>query len=66
MARLGRLLALMAGLLCGGMAMAADRENTIYLDVPAGRVVIALRPDLAPASKAATWFSAAQVSILGV
>jgi peptidylprolyl isomerase len=27
---------------------AADRENTLYLDVPAGRVVIALRPDLAP------------------
>ncbi len=27
---------------------AADLENTIYLDVPAGRVVIALRPDLAP------------------
>lgn len=25
-----------------------DLENTIYLDVPAGRVVIALRPDLAP------------------
>ena len=50
MPRLGRLLALMAGLLCGGMAMAADRENTIYLDVAAGRVVIALRPDLAPAT----------------
>ena len=30
--------------------MAADRENTIYLDVAAGRVVIALRPDLAPAT----------------
>ena len=27
---------------------AADLENTIYLDVPKGRVVIALRPDLAP------------------
>jgi len=27
---------------------AADLENTIYLDVPAGRVVIDLRPDLAP------------------
>jgi peptidylprolyl isomerase len=25
-----------------------DPENTIYLDVPAGRVVIQLRPDLAP------------------
>jgi peptidylprolyl isomerase len=25
-----------------------DLENTLYLDVPAGRIVIALRPDLAP------------------
>jgi len=25
-----------------------DLENTLYLDVPAGRVVIALKPDLAP------------------
>ena len=32
----------------GGIAMAADLENTLYLDVPAGRVVIAMRPDLAP------------------
>ena len=29
--------------------MAADLENTLYMDVPAGRVVIAMRPDLAPA-----------------
>ena len=28
--------------------MAEDLENTLYLDVPAGRVVIELRPDLAP------------------
>jgi len=28
--------------------MAADLENTIYMDVPAGRVVIEMRPDLAP------------------
>ncbi|HXP06459.1 MAG TPA: peptidylprolyl isomerase [Stellaceae bacterium] len=28
--------------------MAADKEDTIYLDVPAGRVVIEMRPDLAP------------------
>ena len=34
----------------GGKAMAADAENTLYLDVPAGRVVIAMRPDLAPAT----------------
>ena len=27
----------------------ADLENTLYLDVPAGRVVIEMRPDLAPA-----------------
>ena len=28
--------------------MSADLENTLFLDVPAGRVVIELRPDLAP------------------
>src|SRR3954453_6171616 len=33
----------------GGTAMAADLENTLYIDVPAGRVVIEMRPDLAPA-----------------
>ena len=32
--------------------MAADLENTLYLDVPAGRVVIEMRPDLAPATVA--------------
>jgi peptidylprolyl isomerase len=32
----------------GGTAMAADLENTLYLDVPAGRVVVEMRPDLAP------------------
>jgi peptidylprolyl isomerase len=31
---------------------AADLENTLYLDVPKGRVVIELRPDLAPATVA--------------
>ena len=30
------------------MSAATDLENTLYLDVPAGRVVIELRPDLAP------------------
>ena len=30
------------------MAADLDLENTLYLDVPAGRVVIAMRPDLAP------------------
>ena len=28
--------------------MAADAENTLFMDVPFGRVVIAMRPDLAP------------------
>src|SRR3954449_1036125 len=32
----------------GGAVMAADLENTLYIDVPAGRVVIEMRPDLAP------------------
>jgi peptidylprolyl isomerase len=30
--------------------MAVDLDDTIYLEVPAGRVVIAQRPDLAPAT----------------
>jgi peptidylprolyl isomerase len=37
-----------AALTFGGTAMAADAENTLYMDVPFGRVVIAMRPDLAP------------------
>jgi peptidylprolyl isomerase len=46
---LARLLALVAALLfAGGTVSAADLENTLYLDVPAGRVVIEMRPDLAP------------------
>jgi len=32
----------------GGPVSAADLDNTVFLDVPAGRVVIELRPDLAP------------------
>jgi peptidylprolyl isomerase len=45
-----RIIALVAALLfaIGGPVAAADLENTIYLDVPKGRVVIELRPDLAP------------------
>ena len=35
-------------LLTGAAAGAADLENTLYMDVPAGRVVIELRPDIAP------------------
>ena len=52
MAALSRLLLLVAALTFGGKAMAADLENTLYLDVPAGRVVIEMRPDLAPATVA--------------
>jgi len=45
--------ALAAGLvvvaaLWAGPGRAADLENTIYLDLAAGRVVIEMRPDLAP------------------
>jgi peptidylprolyl isomerase len=50
MAAFARLVLLVIALVIGGKAMAADLENTIYLDVPAGRVVIAMRPDLAPAT----------------
>jgi peptidylprolyl isomerase len=35
-------------LMMRGPVSAADLENTLYLDVPKGRVVIELRPDLAP------------------
>ena len=52
MAALSRLFVLIAALIFGGEAMAADLENTLYLDVPAGRVVIEMRPDLAPATVA--------------
>ncbi len=34
--------------LAASAAETLDPENTIYMDVPAGRVVIKLRPDLAP------------------
>jgi peptidylprolyl isomerase len=44
-----RLLALITALFMSGQAaQAADLENTLYLDLPAGRVVIQMRPDLAP------------------
>src|SRR5712692_1167483 len=42
------LVLLIAMLALGGTAKAADMENTLYMDVPFGRVVIAMRPDLAP------------------
>jgi peptidylprolyl isomerase len=49
-----RFLALAACLFIGliAPAMAADLENTLYLDVPKGRVVIELRPDVAPVTVA--------------
>ncbi len=50
MTALGRLVLLIVALGFGGQAMAADLDNTIWLDVPAGRVVIQMRPDLAPAT----------------
>jgi len=40
--------AIVVALMLGGTAMAADPENTLYLDTVYGRVVIAMRPDLAP------------------
>src|SRR5580698_5895252 len=44
-----QLLALVAALFVGSQAaLAADLENTLYMDLPAGRVVIQMRPDLAP------------------
>jgi peptidylprolyl isomerase len=49
-----RFFALAACLLIGLVAptMAADLENTLYLDVPAGRVVIELLPNVAPVTVA--------------
>jgi peptidylprolyl isomerase len=41
--------ALAAALVFGGHSVsAADLENTLYMDVPKGRVVIEMRPDIAP------------------
>jgi peptidylprolyl isomerase len=34
----------------GSAAMAADAQNTLYMDLAFGRVIIELRPDLAPAT----------------
>ena len=47
---LGILLAAIMGalIMATDAGAARDLENTLYLDVPAGRVVIELRPDLAP------------------
>ncbi|WP_029007619.1 peptidylprolyl isomerase [Azospirillum halopraeferens] len=50
MLRFTRMLAtaLLGALFFIGEAMALDPENTLYLDLKDGRVVIELRPDLAP------------------
>jgi cyclophilin family peptidyl-prolyl cis-trans isomerase len=40
--------AIVVALILGGAAMAADPEDTLYLDTAYGRVVIAMRCDLAP------------------
>lgn len=40
--------AVFAAAVGGGMAQAADPENTLYMDLKDGRVVIEMRPDLAP------------------
>jgi peptidylprolyl isomerase len=52
MKMLSRIVLLLAALLIGGRAMAAegDPENLLYMDLAFGRVVIQLRPDLAPAT----------------
>jgi peptidylprolyl isomerase len=41
---------LVVALAVGGPARAADPENTLYMDLAFGRVIIDLRPDLAPAT----------------
>jgi peptidylprolyl isomerase len=54
MLRMLRLLPVLAALVIaapiatGSAAQAADLENTLYMDLPAGRVVIEMRPDIAP------------------
>ena len=37
-----------ATLIAAGPARALDPQNTLYMDLPYGRVVIEMRPDLAP------------------
>jgi len=41
-------MALIGALFFAGEALALDPENTLYLDLKDGRVVIEMRPDLAP------------------
>ncbi|MFZ5929723.1 MAG: peptidylprolyl isomerase [Pseudomonadota bacterium] len=42
------ILSAVIGLFAGGMARAADPENTLYLDLKDGRVAIELYPEVAP------------------
>ncbi len=47
--RFARILAFLAVLIGStGAAFAADKDNTLYIDLKDGRVVIEMRPDLAP------------------
>jgi len=48
MKRILILLAMMVGFMTDANAMELDKENTLYLDLETGRVVIAMRPDKAP------------------
>ena len=43
-----RAVLLLVAMAIGGTAKAADPEDTLYMDLAFGRVIIALRPDLAP------------------
>jgi len=47
MKRILILLAMMVGFMTDANAMELDKENTLYLDLETGRVVIAMRPDKA-------------------
>src|ERR1700734_2209238 len=42
------LAAIVTGIFVAKSAVAADLENTLYMDLKYGRVVIEMRPDLAP------------------
>jgi len=48
MKRLLILLATMVGLMSDAEAVELDKENILYLDLEFGRVMIAMRPDVAP------------------
>ncbi|NVJ99078.1 MAG: peptidylprolyl isomerase [Alphaproteobacteria bacterium] len=48
MKRLLILIATMVGLMTEAEAIELDKENTLYLELETGRVIIAMRPDVAP------------------